>query len=429
MDIILFKVIEKNKLYLIISTIIYIIFFFFIGGNNRLLSLSNASEGISANVALDKYLSINNIKVLLLFFLIGGACAYIFRDKEIKFKDIIDRKENRTKYFKNILIELYLPLFIGIVMNFIVKIILFYSFKGKINESVSPLVIGTSFVYLSIISLFIGALFLLGAIALKNPMKSILFPILIIDILILLFSIGSFIIGETVPFIKNIINLILYPILKLIDGFFFYFKFELMFFENQLVILLLLAVMSALPLLFAYKGIVYISESDYKSEFRCRNVRKFLFLSIVAIGVLGALLLASGVISLLLNSIKLMDALLIGEVLSLLLIPIIYIKINKIYMNNREQELLEVNDAFNEKFNEKEGVLRFEDIELNRVNDKIIEFKDNSKIKRSGEFVKKKSKKFNKEKVIEFKTKSGGKVKNNKNNTDERHNSRKKRKK
>ena len=124
-----------------------------------------------------------------------------------------------------------------------------------------------------------------------------------------------------------------------------------------------------------------------------------------------------------------MDALLIGEVLSLLLIPIIYIKINKIYMNNREQELLEVNDAFNEKFNEKEGVLRFEDIELNRVNDKIIEFKDNSKIKRSGEFVKKKSKKFNKEKVIEFKTKSGGKVKNNKNNTDERHNSRKKRKK
>ena len=78
----MFKVIEKNKLYLIISTIIYIIFFFFIGGNNRLLSLSNASEGISANVALDKYLSINNIKVLLLFFLIGGACAYIFRDKE-----------------------------------------------------------------------------------------------------------------------------------------------------------------------------------------------------------------------------------------------------------------------------------------------------------------------------------------------------------
>ena len=74
-------------------------------------------------------------------------------------------------------------------------------------------------------------------------MKSILFPILIIDILILLFSIGSFIIGETVPFIKNIINLILYPILKLIDGFFFNFKFELMFFENQLVILLLLAVM------------------------------------------------------------------------------------------------------------------------------------------------------------------------------------------
>lgn len=215
--------------------------------------------------------------MLLLFFLIGGACAYIFRDKEFKFKDIIDRKESRTKYFKNILIELYLPLFIGIVMNFIIKIILFYSFKGKINESVSPLVIGTSFVYLSIISLFIGALFLLGAIALKNPMKSILFPILIIDMLIVTFSIGSFIIGETIPVIKNVINLIFYPMIKLIDGFFFNFKFELMFFENQLVILLLLAVMAALALLLAYKGIVYISENDYKSEFRCGNVRKFLF--------------------------------------------------------------------------------------------------------------------------------------------------------
>lgn len=377
-------------------------------------------------MVLDRYLSINNIKVLLLFLLIGGACAYIFRDKEIRFKDIIDKKESRTKYFKNILIELYLPLFIGIMMNFIIKIILFYSFKGKINEGISPLVIGTSFVYLTIISLFIGSLFLLGAIALKNPIRSILFPMLIIDILILLFSIGPFIIGETIPFIKNVINLIFYPILKLIDGFFFNFKFELMFFENQLVILLLLTVMASLALLLAYRGIVYISESDYKSEFRCGNIRKFIFLVIIAIGILGALLLVSGVVSLLLNSIKLMEALLIGEILSLLLIPIAYKKINKIYLNNREFELVEGNVALNEKFIGEETNSNFEFRELKKENDKIIEFKDSSKTKKSRAFVKKKSKESNKEKVIEFKTKSGSKVKNNKNNTDERQKKRKK---
>lgn len=412
MDIILFKIIEKNKLYLIVSTIIYMVFFFFIGGNNKLLSLNNVSDTISVKVALDRYLSINNIKILLLFFLIGGACVYIFRDKEIRLKDIISKKKGRTKYFKNILIELYLPLFIGLMMNFIVKVILFYSLKGKINGDVSPLIIGTSFVYLSVICLFIGALFLLGFIALKNPMQSILFPILIIDILIIIFSIGSFIIGETIPFIKNIINLIFYPMLKLIDGFFFNFKFELMFFENQLVVLLLLIVMSALALLLAYKGIVYISENDYKSEFRCENIRRFLFLSLITIGIVGALLLVSGVVSLLLNRIKLMEAFLIGEVISLILIPIAYIKTNKIYINNRRQSLVEGEEILNKKINEEEGVSTFEFIELSKIKDKI-KSKENSKIKESKEPIKKKLRKSNQEKVIEFKTKSSGKAKKN----------------
>lgn len=408
----MFKIIEKNKLYLIVSTIIYMVFFFFIGGNNKLLSLNNVSDTISVKVALDRYLSINNIKVLLLFFLIGGACVYIFRDKEIRLKDIISKKKGRTKYFKNILIELYLPLFIGLMMNFIIKVILFYSLKGKINGDVSPLIIGTSFVYLSVICLFIGALFLLGFIALKNPMQSILFPILIIDILIIIFSIGSFIIGETIPFIKNIINLIFYPMLKLIDGFFFNFKFELMFFENQLVVLLLLIVMSALALLLAYKGIVYISENDYKSEFRCENIRKFLFLSLITIGIVGALLLVSGVVSLLLNRIKLMEAFLIGEVISLILIPIAYIKTNKIYINNRRQSLVEGDEILNKKITEEEKVSTFEFIELSKIKDKI-KSKENSKIKESKEPIKKKLRKSNQEKVIEFKTKSSGKAKKN----------------
>lgn len=408
----MFKIIEKNKLYLIVSTIIYMVFFFFIGGNNKLLSLNNVSDTISVKVALDRYLSINNIKVLLLFFLIGGACVYIFRDKEIRLKDIISKKKGRTKYFKNILIELYLPLFIGLMMNFIIKVILFYSLKGKISGDVSPLIIGTSFVYLSVICLFIGALFLLGFIALKNPMQSILFPILIIDILIIIFSIGSFIIGETIPVIKNIINLIFYPMLKLIDGFFFNFKFELMFFENQLVVLLLLIVMSALALLLAYKGIVYISENDYKSEFRCENIRKFLFLSLITIGIAGALLLVSGVVSLLLNRIKLMEAFLIGEVISLILIPIAYIKINKIYINNRRQSLVEGDEILNKKINEEEEVSTFEFIELSKIKDKI-KSKENSKIKESKEPIKRKLRKSNQEKVIEFKTKSSSKAKNN----------------
>lgn len=408
----MFKIIEKNKLYLIVSTIIYMVFFFFIGGNNKLLSLNNVSDTISVKVALDRYLSINNIKVLLLFFLIGGACIYIFRDKEIRLKDIISKKKGRTKYFKNILIELYLPLFIGLMMNFIIKVILFYSLKGKISGDVSPLIIGTSFVYLSVICLFIGALFLLGFIALKNPMQSILFPILIIDILIIIFSIGSFIIGETIPVIKNIINLIFYPMLKLIDGFFFNFKFELMFFENQLVVLLLLIVMSALALLLAYKGIVYISENDYKSEFRCENIRKFLFLSLITIGIVGALLLVSGVVSLLLNRIKLMEAFLIGEVISLILIPIAYTKINKIYINNRRQSLVEGDEILNKKINEEEGVSTFKFIELSKIKNKI-KSKENSKIKESKEPIKKKLRKPNQEKVIEFKTKSSSKAKNN----------------
>ena len=405
----MFKIIEKNKLYLIVSTIIYMVFFFFIGGNNKLLSLNNVSDTISVKVALDRYLSINNIKVL---FLIGGACVYIFRDKEIRLKDIISKKKGRTKYFKNILIELYLPLFTGRMMNFIIKVILFYSLKGKISGDVSPLIIGTSFVYLSVICLFIGALFLLGFIALKNPMQSILFPILIIDILIIIFSIGSFIIGETIPVIKNIINLIFYPMLKLIDGFFFNFKFELMFFENQLVVLLLLIVMSALALLLAYKGIVYISENDYKSEFRCENIRKFLFLSLITIGIVGALLLVSGVVSLLLNRIKLMEAFLIGEVISLILIPIAYIKINKIYINNRRQSLVEGDEILNKKINEEEEVSTFEFIELSKIKDKI-KSKENSKIKESKEPIRKKLRKSNQEKVIEFKTKSSSKAKNN----------------
>lgn len=408
----MFKIIEKNKLYLIVSTIIYMVFFFFIGGNNKLLSLNNVSDTISVKVALDRYLSINNIKVLLLFFLIGGACIYIFRDKEIRLKDIISKKKGRTKYFKNILIELYLPLFIGLMMNFIIKVILFYSLKGKISGDVSPLIIGTSFVYLSVICLFIGALFLLGFIALKNPMQSILFPILIIDILIIIFSIGSFIIGETIPVIKNIINLIFYPMLKLIDGFFFNFKFELMFFENQLVVLLLLIVMSALALLLAYKGIVYISENDYKSEFRCENIRKFLFLSLITIGIVGALLLVSGVVSLLLNRIKLMEAFLIDEVISLILIPIAYTKINKIYINNRRQSLVEGDEILNKKINEEEGVSTFKFIELSKIKNKI-KSKENSKIKESKEPIKKKLRKPNQEKVIEFKTKSSSKAKNN----------------
>ena len=123
-------------------------------------------------------------------------------------------------------------------------------------------------------------------------------------------------------------------------------------------------------------------------------------------------MLVSGVVSLLLNRIKLMEAFLIGEVISLILIPIAYIKTNKIYINNRRQSLVEGEEILNKKINEEEGVSTFEFIELSKIKDKI-KSKENSKIKESKEPIKKKLRKSNQEKVIEFKTKSSGKAKKN----------------
>lgn len=307
----------------------------------KLLSLGNLTKIIDKNVALEKYLAINNVIVLTLFIVIGATTAYLFKDRESLIEEITKKNKNRNKNFSNILFDVYFPIFVGILFNLIIKIGIFYSVSDKINGEVSPMVIIISFIYLAIISLFIGSLNILAALTLKNQIKSLIFPIFIIDSLIIVFSLMSFILGETIPAIKEAINLIFYPILKLIDGFFFNFKFELMLFQNQLAILSLLAVMTALGLLFAYKTVLMITENDMKLEVRNESIRKFILSILMGTSIFGILVVIGAFFSLLLNTVDIYTTVLAMEILSFVVIPIVYIKVNKLYGIKRN-EILQV---------------------------------------------------------------------------------------
>lgn len=344
----------------------------------------------------------------------GVACLYIFKDKEITLKNITNKMSARVEYFKNVLIELYLPVFTGILVNFIIKLAIFYSVLDKIQGYISFLVIGVSFIYLAMISLFIGALYILAQITLKDKIKAVLFPLFIIDVLIIIFSFGAFLLGESIPFVKNFINLIFYPILKLIDGFFFNFKFELMYFENQIVILLLIAVMTAVALLFAYKCILELSKKNFELEFRSEIIRKFIFISIVAIITAGLIIAISILFSLVFNNIKVTKAIVIGEIISVISIPLAYMKIDKFY---REKRNLAININNNGTMSvsherDEEAVSSFDGFSFERIRgEKLSRSNENRNFSLE---IKEKENRMNRtteENAIAAKTKSGPKTK------------------
>lgn len=323
---------EKNKLYLIISSVIYSIAFFFIGGNSKLISINKIKETITAKEALSGFLSINNGYILFLFIIIGAITFYFFKEKKFDINKLVKNK-NRTKNFKEIIMWVYGPMLVGLILNFLIKIMMFYSVKSKIIGEVSIKVVLITFIYLTIISLFIGALNILGRIAFKNTIAILCFPIFIVDTIIIIFSISTFLISEAIPVIKEIIEVIFYPILKLIDGFYFNYKFELMFFQNQLALILLLTVMTAVTLLLAYKIILSLSSESENLEFRSELVRKFTFITTIGTIVYLLFFLGGAMVALSNKNIELKTSLVTVSVISFILIPLIYIKVNELYLS------------------------------------------------------------------------------------------------
>lgn len=364
------------------------------------------------NIVLDRYLSINNLKILLIFFLMGIACLYLFKDKEITLKNITNKMSERSEYFKNILIELYLPVFAGILVNFIIKLAIFYSVLDNIQGDISFLVIGVSFIYLAGISLFIGALYILAQLTLKDKIKAVFFPLFIIDVLIIVFSFGAFLLGESIPFIKNFINLIFYPILKLIDGFFFNFKFELMYFENQIVILLLIVIMTAVALLFAYKAILEFSKEKFELEIRSEIIRKFIFISVAAIITTSFVIAILIVFSLAFNNVKVFNAIVIGEIISVILTPLVYTKLDKFY---RERQISSLNIDNNGTISlsqgrDEEAVSRFDSFSFKGIREEGLS-KGNERREFSVEAKERENRIRKKKNTIEVKTKRGSKTK------------------
>lgn len=364
------------------------------------------------NIVLDRYLSINNLKILLIFFLMGIACLYLFKDKEITLKNITNKMSERSEYFKNILIELYLPVFAGILVNFIIKLAIFYSVLDNIQGDISFLVIGVSFIYLAGISLFIGALYILAQLTLKDKIKAVFFPLFIIDVLIIVFSFGAFLLGESIPFIKNFINLIFYPILKLIDGFFFNFKFELMYFENQIVILLLIVIMTAVALLFAYKAILEFSKEKFELEIRSEIIRKFIFISVAAIITTSFVIAILIVFSLAFNNVKVFNAIVIGEIISVILTPLVYTKLDKFY---RERQISSLNIDNNgtvslSQGRDEEAVSRFDSFSFKGIREEGLS-KGNERREFSVEAKERENRIRKKKNTIEVKTKRGSKTK------------------
>ncbi|MDO4534841.1 MAG: hypothetical protein Q4B63_03395 [Clostridium perfringens] len=335
---------NSNKKIIIYSGVATIIMFVIMGNLSLITTLFNGEVGFGKDYVLKKGFSLSILDVAFLYIALGYFTYMILKKKKFILRNYVKAEVKSESILIKELKFISKVICISTTLNLIIKTLLYFIFKKTLISSfnIGGINLLLSLIYMTLVVSIVYLLVLISYVAIRDFFCGTLAYCLIFAMLNLVLSTGTLFISEKIAFIGNLLSLIysLYnPIMVPFYDFSYLYTFNIL--TNIGTILVLGIIVS-----FMYYNLKNLIKSlDKKSikEFYISNsFRKAFYLSIAVM--LGYFVFLIGF--LLLISFSLVDydnGLLIINLAQVTISIFIYFKLNKYYLNKKNNKVFDSN--------------------------------------------------------------------------------------
>ena len=286
------NLIINNKIWVGITAGIYSVLLFVLSGSLGLIKNSSTSfVDLETKVSMTKgfvirdFLTIGNFGILTFLAVIAIVCAVFFRDKDKQLRARINDKESRVMYFKESLILLLTPIFIGIIINFLIRSLLFI-----MNQEILSL--GLKISYFSAINtyLYILALALLGVsmnflfqVGVKSVFSAAIIPMFMFEGLILIFGVSNLFTSGKIPLLLMTSNFISDLVENYVNLFYSNLRIEMLGMDVFVITILACIAMTTIFLATTCRYLVIYDEKRLEYKYRFITIRRVVLVEMVTL--------------------------------------------------------------------------------------------------------------------------------------------------
>ncbi|MGL4989824.1 MAG: hypothetical protein ACRC57_01485 [Sarcina sp.] len=323
-------------------------------------SLTN--RAMTKNEIITECLTIGNFQIIIFVFSIFIISGIYFKNKNEHLLAFIDEKKERIKYFKESILFIFIPVLIAIIINFLIRTMMYFSFKGilAVTNGIEYSFAIVTYFHMIVLSIFAISVSLLFQVAIKSVFIATILPIVLFEGAILIFGVSNIFISQDIPILFGISNILSELIFKYINMFMSNYRVELL--ETQEFIKVILSYVASASV-FTAIACRYIVTYDSKSlalKYRVAWIRRTMYIVItsiitiyLSIGILGSIALLTG------HKLMIDKAYMLTTIISILIIPIIfifieyrYIKTNNIKKTKKVKKIKEKIENSNEAIEE-----------------------------------------------------------------------------
>lgn len=199
---------HKHKKLIVITSIIMFIVLFILMNNINMIKAVGLNELLTKENVVIRYFSMNFISFLLLFLLYGVLMGLLFKDKKQEFNEMEQGNYTKVQWFFTKILSSYIPIFIALTLNVIIKFLLYKKFYNIYHENLGIEVsdIFIFFMFQCIFALCSLSILMFSNMIFGDLLIAATFPVIIAEFMVTTFAINTLFISHRFNFIRTLIN-------------------------------------------------------------------------------------------------------------------------------------------------------------------------------------------------------------------------------
>ena len=331
------SLIGKHGHLVIITSVVMFIVLLIAMNNINMVKGSDLNNILTREDAIVKYFSMSFVSFLVLFLFYGMLMALLFKDKKQEFNEIVKGNYTRAQWFFAKILCSYIPIFIALVLNIIIKFVLYKKFYTVYHNNLGIDVynIFIFFIFQCIFALGSLSILMFSNMIFGDLLIAVTFPMILVEFVVTTFGINTLFISYKFDFMITIINPIKnYVVEPLIYGLYWDGRLELQESLFQLAFILLILAISLITFFLSYLVLERLDEKKVQKKYPYASAR--IIFHVVLSSIIGFYIPASVAYSLALTrgSIELESAKYIFNIAAIILIPVVYLLL---FMWNKEK--------------------------------------------------------------------------------------------
>lgn len=351
---------KKNldKKIIIYSGIVTIIMFVIMGNLSLITTLFNGASNLTRDYVLKKGFSLSVLDIAFLYIILGYFTYTVLKKKKFILREYIKAERKSESILIKKLKFISKVLFIAVISNLIIKVLLYFIFKGTLASSFN--ILGTnlflSLIYMTLVISILYLLVLISYVSISDFLIGTLVYCLIFAVLNLVLSTGSLFISKKISFIQNILKVIynMYnPIIVPFYDFSYVYAFNILTNVGTILTLGIIALYMSYILKNFIKN---LNKKSIKKHYINNSFRKLFYLSIAI--TLGYFIFLVGFLLLISFSVVDYDnGLLIINLVQVAFSMLVYFKLDKAYLNKHSKNKEDNRENNKDRNTRKEEIL------------------------------------------------------------------------